>query len=424
MNRESTCIAAAQVSAPGTTPPQWRIVGIRRLARHPIAQAVVASLLSLIPLLIASHGRSTAFNNDVRVAYAWLHGRMWIDYPGKWMDAVLYNGRYYGVDGPMPAVLALPLVLWKGLDANQTALAIGLCAASVGLGWIVLARLGVSFRARAWLSLFLFAGTDLWWCAMLGDVWFLAHVSAVFFTLLVLIELGGRRRGWLVGLLAFAAFESRFTLALALPLYAWLIWSGALAEGERKPRELIPFGAVLGAGAVAWAGYNELMWGTLVDIGHTVYYHQDAYGSPTGSPFGLRYLPYQIYSFFIQGPIFVEWLQVPQWPYFKVDPRGVALTFTSPALILALLAREPRRLVIALWLTTALVAGPSFVYYLNGWYQFGMRHALDFEPFLFVLMGLATRAVMPRFGAALIVYSSLAGAWGVWWWDTFMRTAD
>jgi hypothetical protein len=399
-------------------------VGIRRLARHPIAQAIVAALLSLIPLLVASHGRSTAFNNDVRVAYAWLHGRMWIDYPGKWMDAVLYKGQYYGVDGPMPAVLALPLVLWKGLDANQTALAIALCAASTGLAWILLARLGVSFKPRAWLSLFLFAGTDMWWCAMLGDVWFLAHVCAVFFTLLALLELQGPRRGWLVALLAFCAFESRFTLALALPLYAWLLRDGALAGGERKPRELISFGAVLAAGAVAWVGYNELMWGTLVDIGHTVYYHQDSYGSPTGSPFGLRYLPYQIYSFFIQGPVFIEWLQVPQWPYFKVDPRGVALTFTSPALILALRAREPRRLVIALWITTALVAGPSFLYYLNGWYQFGMRHALDFEPFLFVLMGLATRTAMPLWGAILIVYSSLASTWGVWWWDTFMRTTD
>jgi hypothetical protein len=417
-------IRAAAPSAASAHPSHWRIVGIRRLARHPIAQAIVAALLSLIPLLIASHGRSTAFNNDVRVAYAWLHGRMWIDYPGKWMDAVLYNGQYYGVDGPMPAVLALPLVLWKGLDANQTALAIALCAASTGLGWILLARLGVAFKPRAWLSLFLFAGTDMWWCAMLGDVWFLAHVCAVFFTLLVLLELGGKRRGWLVALLAFCAFESRFTLALALPLYAWLLRDGALAGGERKPRELISFGAVLAAGAVAWVAYNELMWGTLVDIGHTVYYHQDSYGSPTGSPFGLRYLPYQIYSFFIQGPVFIEWLQVPQWPYFKVDPRGVALTFTSPALILALRAREPRRLVIALWITALLVAGPSFLYYLNGWYQFGMRHALDFEPFLFVLMGLAARTAMPLWGAALIAYSSLASTWGVWWWDTFMRTAD
>ena len=73
---------------------------------------------------------------------------------------------------------------------------------------------------------------------MLGDVWFFAHVCAVFFTLLALIELTGKRRGWLVGIVAVCAFESRFTLALALPFYAYQLWSGELAReaGTRSRR--------------------------------------------------------------------------------------------------------------------------------------------------------------------------------------------
>ena len=78
--------------------------------------------------------------------------------------------------------------------------------------------------------------------------------------------------------------------------------------------------------------------------------------------------------------------------------------------------------VVALWLATAFVAAPDFLYYLNGWYQFGMRHALDFMPFLFVLMALAVRAKMPAWGMILCVYSAIAGAWGVWWWNVYMRT--
>jgi len=80
--------------------------------------------------------------------------------------------------------------------------------------------------------------------------------------------------------------------------------------------------------------------------------------------------------------------------------------------------------VTALWLTAAAVALPDFLYYLNGWYQFGMRHALDFEPYLFVLMALGVREKMPRWGAILCVYSALAGAWGVWWWNMAMRTGS
>ena len=391
-------------------------------------QAIVVALISLIPLAIASHHRSTAFNNYVRVAYAWLHGRMWIDYPGRWLDAVSYQGHWYGIDAPFPAVLMLPWVWFRGMSANETAVAIALCMIALGVAWILMSRLGVPVRPRIALSIFLFAGTDLWWCAMLGDVWFMAHVSAVCFTLLALLECTGKRRGWLIGLLAIFAFESRFSLVLAMPLYAYLIWTGALGSqppGDRdRKRQAAAYAAVLTCGAAAWLGYNQLMWGTWNDIGHTIYYHQDAYGSKTGSPFSLIYFPYQFYSFFLQGPVFVEWLQKTQWPYFKVDPRGISLTITSPALVLAFLARIPKPLLAAFWLTIALVAGPSFLYYLNGWYQFGMRHALDFEPFLLVLMSYAVRNGMPRWGYALVAWSALVGTWGVWWWDTFMRTGD
>ncbi|HTD38675.1 MAG TPA: hypothetical protein VK669_14280 [Candidatus Limnocylindrales bacterium] len=101
---------------------------------------------------------------------------------------------------------------------------------------------------------------------------------------------------------------------------------------------------------------------------------------------------------------------------------GIALTFTSPALILAFLAKRPRNVVIALWITTVLVAAPAFLYYLNGWVQFGTRHFLDLMPYVFALMCIGVRDRLPRWGIALIVYSALVGAWGVWYWNSFVRT--
>jgi hypothetical protein len=152
------------------------------------------------------------------------------------------------------------------------------------------------------------------------------------------------------------------------------------------------------------------------DIGYTEWYHQDSAGAPAGSPFQLRYLPYQLWSFFVQAPSFQS-----AWPYAIPGYGGVALTWTSPALVLALFARRPRGLVVALWLATLLVAGPSFIYYVNGFAQFGMRHALDFEPFLVLLMALAVRDGVGAVGAALIAWSCAAGAWGVWFWNAFYR---
>ena len=54
---------------------------------------------------------------------------------------------------------------------------------------------------------------------------------------------------------------------------------------------------------------------------------------------------------------------------------------------------------IALWVATLLTAAPNFLYYVNGYAQFGMRHALDFEPFLVALMLLAARERIAVVGA-------------------------
>jgi hypothetical protein len=144
-------------------------------------------------------------------------------------------------------------------------------------------------------------------------------------------------------------------------------------------------------------------------------------GAPSGSPFALENVPVELYSFFVVAP---RWHA--QFPYLEPLAFGTALWFTSPALAFALLAREPRRLVLSLWVATLLVAGPSLLYYANGGSQFGMRHALDFEPFVLVLMGLAacqSRTPLWRAAQALIVWSVAVGAWGCWYWNTFLRSS-
>jgi peptidoglycan/LPS O-acetylase OafA/YrhL len=408
-----------------------RAIG-RFFRRH--AELIVVVGLAYLVALFSSHFRSTDFNNYTRLADAMRHGHMWIDYPGRWLDAIEYKGQHYVVDGPFPALLMFPLVFIYGAQANQTTVALIVAAVCMGLAYRLLRVMHVARLPRLMLLLFLFAGTDLWWCAELGDVWFMAHLCAMTAVFAAFLELAGKRRGWVLGLLSIAAFFSRNVEVFAIGFFAYALYTGDFAraavmdrgEPEPKPikvrRAFLSFGSFLSLGVLLWIGYNEASWGTLVDIGHTVYFHQDSWGQKDGSPFRLTYLPYQIYSYFFRAPVFVEWLQQAQWPILKVDTSGVALTFTSPALIMTLLAKRPARLVAALWVTTAAVAGPDFLYYLNGWYQFGMRHALDFEPYLFVLMALGVRDRMPRWGIALCIYSAIAGAWGVWWWNTFMRT--
>jgi hypothetical protein len=374
-----------------------------------VKPSYLAGLIAILAIAVVAHGRNTPYNNFVLLAQAMLQGHLWITWPGAYIDALPFNGQYYVIEAPMPALLLLPFVAIFG-GANQTLLAIILGGVCVGAAYELGERYGLKPHVNAWICAFLLAGTDLLWCSMLGDVWFIAHVSGACFTMLALVELAGKKRGWLVALFASCAMLSRFDAVLAIPVYAYLLDSR---------RSLAGFGAVLVPVAALWIWYNAARWGTWYDIGYTAWYHQDQAGSPTGSPFQLRYFTYELWSFFIQGA-----QRLPQWPYLQPTMNGLAMTWTSPALILALFARGPLRLVLALWAAVLLTAGPNFVYYVNGFAQFGMRHALDFIPFLVALMMLAAREKMPRWSYALVAYSIVVGLWGCWFWNSFYRASN
>ncbi len=300
-----------------------------------IRPAYAAAFVAFVVTALVSHLRATPYNNYVLLAQALLGGHTWIDWPGGYIDALPYNGLYFVIEGPLPALLLMPLVAFLGSQANQTGLAVVLAAVAVGAAWELGERFGLTRWSIAWICAFLLAGTDLLWCAMLGDVWFTAHISAVCFTLLALVELAGKRRGWLVALFAACAFESRFSMIVALPVYLYLLLAPVdKPNPARRTTRIVSFIAVLVPVGILWILYNEARWGTWSDIGYTAWYHQDQVGMPTGSPFRLEYLPYQLWSFFVQLPAFL-----PGYPWLRPEFSGVALTWTSPALLLAFFAR-------------------------------------------------------------------------------------
>lgn len=388
-----------------------------------IPRSYVAAAVAFVVTLLLSHLRSTPYNNYTLFAYAVLHGRLWIDWPGPYIDAVLWNGHRYIVNDPLPGFLMIPLVAIFGMAANQTFLAVVLCAVAVGAAWELCERLGCDPDATLWLCSFFLLGTSLAWCSMLGDVWFIAQTSAVCMMTLALVELAGKNRPWLVMLLYVLSIASRFTVVMALPAVAYLCASGGLRavtatlpQGRELARRLGAMAAVLVPALLLWVGYNLVRWGVPWDSGHTIFFHQDAVGSATGSPFALSHVPYQLWSFFVQRPDFTS-----AFPWIRPTYSGVALTWTSPALVIALFARRPLHLVIALWAAIVLAAGPNLLYYVNGYAQYGMRHMLDFMPFLFVLMIFVARERLTVWAKALIAYSCIASTYGIWYWNAIVR---
>ncbi len=382
-----------------------------------VRRAWIVGIVGFGITALFAHGRSTPYNNYVLFADALLHGRIWIAWPGDYIDAVLFENHRYIVNDPVPGLLLVPFAAIWHLGTNQTLLACALAGAGTGAAWKLARNIGVGEADADWLAAFMLLGTDFMWCAMLGDVWYLAHVACTAFLLLALCELSGRGRPWLVALFFALACGSRFTVILTLPAFAYWLTCG-FAAPKRDWRALLPALVTLLPFAVLWVAYNEVRWHVPWDSGHTIFFHQDVnVGDVVGSPFGLENVPYQLWSFFGQGLAFA-----PHWPYLTPPQMGVALTWTSPALLLALFVWRPLPLVISLWCATVLAAGPNLLYYVNGSIQFGMRHALDFEAFLFVLMALAARRGLHPVWRLLIAVSCVMGIWGSWYWNAFYRT--
>jgi hypothetical protein len=380
--------------------------------RAELREFAAATLIAIAALVGLSRFDSSVYNNYVLLASAFLHGHVWIVWPGVYIDALAYGGQHYVIEGPVPALLLVPVVAVFGTHANQTEFACCTAGVAIGAAWLVARRMGADIAVALWTTLFFAFGTSLAWCAMYGAVWYVAHTVAVMFAMFAVAELVGLRRLWLVALWLLLAAGSRFTLILALlPIVPYLFLTLA---PERRLRAFGALACVVVPAAALYVAYNYARWGVASDIGYVTWFHRDQIGDRTGSPFRLAYLNYELGSFFGWLPTYDG-----AYPWLRPSYGSAPIELTSPALVLAFFARGDRALIATLAAAALLVAVPSFTYYANGGAQWGMRHALDFIPFLFPLVVLGASRVPRPVTAILCGISIVVGVWGLWYWRVF-----
>jgi hypothetical protein len=354
------------------------------------------------------------------LADAFLHGRTWLDFQPGPADIITIGSRVYIPFAPFPAIAFVPLVALVGSQAAvewQSGINAALAAVDLGLGWLLLSRIGVrSMVDRVWLVVLLGFSTQLWWVTILGGVWHTGHIVATMLTLACLIELWGKRRAVVIGLLAGAAFLTRAPLALAVPFYALLLAGDTLWEPATWP----------------WRRWGALAAGVLPAIAFFFWYNVARFGSPIESGYTFATLPpfleaqRQIGLFSLAHlPMNLDYLLVhlptpsAKFPYYKPDGLGLSIFITSPGLLYAV--RAPWRDRRTWWLGLAALAVliPSLLYYGGGTFQFGYRYALDSIPFVWALCGLAAVRGSREGGGigliwrAAIVFGVLIGLIGV-----------
>ncbi|GCE23920.1 hypothetical protein [Dictyobacter kobayashii] len=360
----------------------------------------------------------------IYLANGWLQGHLYVDNPGRGQtgDYTFWNGHWYVAFPPLPAVFLLPLVAIFHYS-HQFEMSVGVefsfGIANIILMFLVLRRLvekcqiQLSFSTVAWLLVFFVCGTELLYVSMQATVWFLAHVIATTFLLLHMLELLGKRRGWLAALWLALAGLSRSTALLAFPCYLLLIY----LEERQRPwlllRKCSAFCAVLGLFVGGMLAYNLARFGSWLDFGYMSMNVSPrvAGGLHQYGQFSLHFLATNFRYMLIQPPQILTRL-----PYVRFNPIGTGIFWTMPALysIVRTFFVRPRN-----YLTWSLLAGcilpliAHLLYFNTGWFQFGYRFFVDILPLAFILAVMGFHDRLRWYEKGLILLSIGINLWGL-----------
>ncbi len=423
----------------------------RALLRDVAIAGLLVALTELVYLLVSGPAarRQSGAPHFVMLADALLHGRLWVDpvRAASLGDITPFAGRSYVSFPPMPAFLMLPFVAVVGTRFNDALFTLLLGACNTALAYVLMRRLSRPGFAGCGLALgrpealavaaTLAFGTVHFYASLMGRVWFTAHIVAVTFLLLYLLECAGRGRPLLAGAALAAAFLARTPVA-----FGALFWMMLALRRSRSPRHLawqvLQFSIPPVAATALLLTLNVMRFGNPLDFGY-----ERMRVAPQLEP-GLRahglfsphFVPRNIAAFLVQPPL-LDMRSVAIWqaaagdpprllgmlvtpererriPFpVRFDPWGTGIWAVSPVLLFCL--RPPPRdgfwVYGAAWLSTLAVALPNLLYYNTGWYQFGYRFALDVLPFLLVLLAMGLhRPLHPLWHSAFIFLLALSVA--------------
>lgn len=377
---------------------------------------IVAATTALY--LLASSVDRQELDYFVRLADAFIHGRIYLTEAPSWLNELIpRDGVWYVAYPPMPALLLVPFVAIFGPGFHQQVASCLFGGIAVGLTWLVLGRFALTGRVRLGLTVVFGFGTVLWYVAEVGSVWYISHVVAVLFSMAALLLLLDKRWPFLVGLLLGCAAISRLPVGLTAPFFLALIvglgWPPRLPARGRR-------GAAIRAGLAFLIGiaiptavyllYNVARWGTIVDQSYVLI--PGVLEDPIYAKHGilaLEYIPRHIHAIFLRS-----WNYVDDPPFLQPSLWGLSLFLTTPLLLWLGKARlrDPR----VAWaaIGTALALVPIVAHGNVGLTQFGYRFSLDVQPLLWVALATVFERGMSRWAWAASAASVVICAYGIW----------
>lgn len=334
--------------------------------------------------------------------------------------AEFYDKRFLYF-GPLTSLILSPFVLIFGTNFPQQIIG-PIASIIIFICTLVLAkRFTFHLSDQLWFSIFTVFSTVIFAASLIPISAYQAQIIGSTFIFLALAEYFSGKRPFLIGFFLACAGLSRATLYLTLVFFA--------LELVFKNLTFKKFGLMLLPiiiSVILLGGYNYRRFRNPFESGYRYNMTHASYPLANNIRYGLwntKYIPTNLYSLLVKSPDpIVEGNGgfILKSPYLKIDPWGLAIWFTSPLLLALLFKFKKDRLSINTIITSIILAIPTLTFFSIGYVQVGYRYALDFLPFILVLL---MNSTTPRLGfphKLLIVLGVafnllyIASPWGIY----------
>ncbi len=361
------------------------------------------------------------------LAQSFLHGHLYFLHSigGVGEDPVLYHGKIYWDEGPLPAVLLMPFVAFFHIFHVFFFEGYLKWLLVLGIFYFVfrLARLLSYSNEDSLILMFGFAlGSVFIGVNTVSSAWLFSQVLTTFLLFWGLYEYFTHKRWWLMGVICALILTCRLTAVPIFIFFGLELWQ-TIHKNHERVRKFTQLTVPVIVAVILLGLYNFLRFHSPFNSGYEYQLVGQAQSeSRSLGIFGLIHIPTNLYSAFLRGPVPVlrdstSWTL--KFPYIASNPYGMSMFITSPYLLNFFTAKwstfdtRSRHLLIAI----AVSALAVFSSYVVGLTQYGYRYSLDFLPELFLLFMIIYRVNHGRLSRGmkiLLLGSGIFNFYMVW----------
>lgn len=316
-------------------------------------------------------------------------------------NASLYNNLYYWPLGPLPSVLILPF-LYLSNHFYQGFLSFPLSILNFFLLYKLARFVNVEHKKSVLLATFFIFGSIYTPLAAIPGSWYFAQTVACTFLILAIFEFTKRKGYFLTGTYIALALATRFTLIFSLPFFIYLVF-----RTESTISNILKLLVPIIISIVLLGVYNQSRFKNPFEQGYNYQLiPQDAQARRDIGLFSVKHVPGNLYYMLFKGPdpVLADNSHLLKPPFITFDSFGLSIFFLSPILLLIYKANFGQKLNLASLLAIATTIIPLLTYYGIGHKQVGYRYALDFFPFVYLLVADASKRINYKLMLILIFW--------------------